>query len=94
MRIYGLQNYFKRGNFYVNRVHTKFIQEYTAFPRGALRDILDAIVFQKNEWERIFLADHVGVPMFNRETRLRAEEEAMQRVKNTVYGRKSRRRRR
>jgi len=94
MRIYGLQNYFKRGNFYINKVHTKFIQEYTAFPRGALRDILDAIAFQKNEWERIFLADHVGGRIFNTTERREAEEKAMDRVRNATSRRRRGRRRR
>lgn len=93
MRIYGLQNYFKRGNFYINKVHTKFVQEYTAFPRGALRDILDAIAFQKDQWERVFLANHSGVRIYNLAERKAAEETAMDRVRKARYGRRGRRKR-
>lgn len=94
MRIFGLQNYFKRGSFYLNKSHTKFTQEYTAFPRGAMRDILDAIAFQKDEWEKIFLADHQGVRIFNNQERLKAEEAAITRVKDATYRHRKRRRRR
>lgn len=52
-RIYGLEPYFKSGRFYVHRSHTDFIQEYNTFPRGALRDLLDATSFQKDAWERM-----------------------------------------
>lgn len=93
MRIYGLQNYFKRGNFYINKAHTRFVQEYTSFPRGALRDVLDAIAFQKNEWEKIFLSDHLGHKMYNATDRVAAEATAMQRVRDAMHGRKGRRRR-
>lgn len=91
MRIYGLQNYFKRGNFYIAKTHTKFIQEYTSFPRGQLRDLLDAISFQKNEWEKIFTMTHVGGRMFNTVERRQAEEKAMDRVRD-AWGRRGRRR--
>ena len=93
MRIYGLQNYFKRGNFYINKVHTKFTQEYSAFPRGALRDLLDALAFQKDEWERVFLSSHVGHKIYNTGERVKAEEKAIARVKHAVYGNRGRRRR-
>jgi predicted phage terminase large subunit-like protein len=52
-RIYGLEPFFKSGRFYVHKSHTNFIQEYSAFPRGALRDTIDALSFQKDAWERI-----------------------------------------
>lgn len=53
MRIYGLEPYFKRGEFYVHRSHTNFKTEYMSFPRGQLRDILDALSFQRDFWERM-----------------------------------------
>lgn len=85
MRIYGLQNYFKRGIFYIHKNHTKFTQEYVSFPRGSLRDILDAITFQKDTWEKIFLMNDIsGNTLFNPEKRLEAERRAMQRVKRAL----------
>jgi hypothetical protein len=57
-RIYGLQDYFKTGRFHALRAgHLMFRTEYRQFPRGALRDILDAITFQMDEWERLFDLD-------------------------------------
>lgn len=58
MRIYGLEHYFKRGVFYYHKNMFKFFQEYVAFPRAILRDLLDAISFQRDEWERIFTMQH------------------------------------
>ena len=60
MRIYGLLHYFKRGIFYCHRTHTKFRSEYVAFPRAILRDILDALSFQKDTWEAMFAMVHRG----------------------------------
>ncbi len=55
LRIYGLQHYFKGGRFFVPRgAAAKFREEYAAFPVGQYRDILDALTFQVEEWERIF----------------------------------------
>jgi phage terminase large subunit-like protein len=51
-RIYGLEPFFKRGTFYINRSHKNFIDEFTSFPLGHLRDTLDALSFQKDEWEK------------------------------------------
>ena len=91
LRIYGLQNYFKRGNFYIAKNHTKFIEEYVQFPRGQLRDLLDAIAFQKNEWEKVFTMTHMGGKMFNTTERRQAEEKAMNRVRD-AWGSRGRRR--
>ena len=52
-RIYGLDEYFRRRRFYIHRSHDRFLQEYSTFPRTALRDVLDAISFQRSEWERM-----------------------------------------
>lgn len=56
-RIYALEPFFKRGTFYKNSTQQNFIREYTSFPRGALRDTLDALSFQVADWER-FSASH------------------------------------
>jgi phage terminase large subunit-like protein len=53
-RIYGLEPYFRRKQFYIDRAHENFLQEYRAFPRGILRDLLDALSFQRDQWERTF----------------------------------------
>jgi hypothetical protein len=58
MRIFGLEHYFKRGIFYYHPSQHKFFNEYVAFPRAILRDILDALSFQKDEWEKVFTMVH------------------------------------
>lgn len=57
LRIYALEPFFKRGNFYSNKRNSNFLEEYLSFPRGDLRDVLDALSFQVNDWER-FNASH------------------------------------
>lgn len=52
-RIYGLEPYFKRRTFHVHSSHRNFLYEYGAFPRAKLRDVLDALSFQKDAWERM-----------------------------------------
>lgn len=86
MRIYGLQHYFKRGIFFVNRNHSRFMQEYRSFPRGKLRDFMDALAFQKDEWERIFRIQGGGI--FNQQDRLRREQTLMQQVRNQMKARR------
>lgn len=77
-RIYGLEPYFKQGRFYLHRSHQNFIQEYSNFPRGALRDVIDSISFQKDAWERIAKSGSVGN---NRaEDFRRRDQEAIQRM--------------
>jgi hypothetical protein len=63
MRIYGLEPFFRTGHFYINNGRSqRFIQEYNSFPRGGLRDILDALAFQKDEWEKMSqFAGYAGV---------------------------------
>ena len=51
MRIYGLEPWFKSRKFFYHAEHSRFLREYTVFPKGALRDILDALSFQLPEWE-------------------------------------------
>lgn len=52
MRILGLERWFRKGLFYHHRTHTNFRKEYETFPRGQLRDVLDALTFQRGGWER------------------------------------------
>lgn len=58
MRIYGLEGYVKRGLLYVHRSQVNFLREYLSFPRGILRDILDALAFQVEDWEKVFDLTH------------------------------------
>lgn len=54
MRIYGLEPWFKGGQFYIHPSQTNFKQEYSSFPRGNLRDTLDAVSFQiESGWEKV-----------------------------------------
>jgi hypothetical protein len=49
-----MEPFFKTGHFFYRpQHHTKFVGEYIAFPRSGLRDILDALSFQRAEWERL-----------------------------------------
>lgn len=89
MRIYGLEHYFKRGLFWIHRSHQKFLHEYQTFPRGELRDILDAISFQKNEWERLFMmGHHLGGGSLNPEQRREMDRAGLERVRNAFRRRK------
>ena len=55
LRIYGMEHYFKSGRFYVQQGGaTRFRAEYSSFPVGQMRDLLDAIAFQVEEWEKHF----------------------------------------
>ncbi len=93
MRIYGLEHYFKRGVFYLHRTHTRFRQEYISFPRAILRDILDALSFQKDEWEKVFTMTHHGGKTRTREELVREDAEGQAKVTN-AWGRRRRRGRR
>jgi phage terminase large subunit-like protein len=59
-RIYGLDEYFRRRRFYIHRSHDRFLQEYSTFPRTALKDVLDAISFQRTEWEKLLSREDQG----------------------------------
>lgn len=52
-RIYSMEPFFKRGSFFAHKRHTRFIEEYTSFPLGNLRDTIDALSFQVPEWGRM-----------------------------------------
>ena len=93
MRIYGLEHYFKRGIFYYHVNQFKFFKEYVAFPRALLRDILDALSFQKDWWEQIFAMVHYGGKHKRRPEEIQEDEEtAIARVKAS-WGTRRRRRR-
>lgn len=54
LRIYGLQPWFRAGQFYIHKTMTNFKTEYGSFPRGSQRDFLDALSFQIDPaWERM-----------------------------------------
>jgi hypothetical protein len=88
MRIYGMEHYFKRGIFYLNRSHQKFLHEYQTFPRGELRDILDAISFQKDEWEKVFMMGHYNKASLDPNLRRVQEQSAIQRVRDAFKPRR------
>jgi len=90
MRVFGLEHYFKRGIFYYHPNQRKFFQEYVAFPRAILRDILDALSFQVNEWERLFSITHFHGGPVTPESVRDADASALARVK-AAWGRRRRR---
>lgn len=89
MRIYGLEHYFKRGSFYYHPNQFKFFQEYVSFPRAILRDLLDAISFQRDEWEQIFTMQHVGGGRATPEVLRARDARARERIKR-AWGRRRR----
>ena len=92
MRIFGLEHYFKRGLFYIHRSHQKFLGEYQTFPRGELRDLLDALAFQKDEWERVFTIQHFqGDAGRNPQSHRQAEARAKERIRQAWGRRRGRR---
>lgn len=90
-RIFGLEPYFRKQQFYIHKSHHDFTEEYSNFPLGKLRDLLDAISFQREEWERVFTIQRQGGGLMQPEDRLRAEAAARDRVKR-AWGRRRRRR--
>ena len=79
MRIFGMEPYFKKGIFYAHPSHHNFRQEYNTFPRAALRDVLDAVSFQKDEWERVFM-----MQSYHGQDRVAAEQQAIARLRAGV----------
>jgi len=90
LRVFGLTHYFKRGLFYVNRSQVDFIKEYLSFPRGTLRDILDALAFQVEDWEKIFSLKHFGGTLMTPEDRQEADARQIAKVK-AAWGKRRRR---
>lgn len=92
MRIFGLEHYFKRGIFYYHTNHRRFFQEYVAFPRAILRDVLDALSFQVDEWEKIFTITHYHGKAPTPASVAEADAAGLARVK-AAWGPRTRRRR-
>ena len=88
MRIYGMEHYFKRGIFYYHPSHHKFFNEYVAFPRAILRDLLDALSFQVPEWERVFTLTHTTGKK-RPEDRAQAAEKIKEKIRR-AWGRRHR----
>ena len=57
IRIRGLEPYFRKGLFYYHKSQTDFYDEYCNFPNIRFRDILDALSFQRDVWERLASRD-------------------------------------
>ena len=53
IRIRGLEPYFKKGLFYYHKAQTEFYNEYCNFPNIKNRDLLDALSFQRDVWEKL-----------------------------------------
>ena len=91
MRIFGMEHYFKRGLFYYHPSQTKFFNEYVAFPRAILRDLLDALSFQVQEWERVFTLTHVAGDRIRPEDRAKKAESMKEKIRS-AWGPRRRRR--
>ena len=89
MRIFGLEHFFKRGLFYYHVSQTRFFNEYVSFPRAILRDLLDAISFQVEEWERVFTMTHAQGKDRKPEDRARRAEAVREKIRN-AWGRRRR----
>ena len=89
MRVYGIEHWFKRGIFYYHPNQFKFFNEYVGFPRTLLRDILDAISFQKDEYEKVFTLTHRAGGAIDPKKRLEEETRKREQVKR-AWGRRRR----
>lgn len=91
MRVFGMEHYFKRGIFYYHPSQYRFYNEYVSFPRAILRDILDALSFQKDEWEKVFTLTHrTGGAARSREAVREKELAAKEKIRR-AWGRRRRR---
>jgi len=87
-RIRGMEPYFRKGFFYVNKATQQdFMDEYRGFPFTKLRDSLDALSFQKDMWERLATRDSSREPLMARNRR-----EQMKNKVSAIKDRYSRRR--
>lgn len=50
VRIQTLEPYFQRGTIYIARDQLDFLHEYSTFPRGEYKDLLDALAYQLPYW--------------------------------------------
>jgi predicted phage terminase large subunit-like protein len=61
IRILGLEPYFRKGLFYWNaKTQSNFFDEYISYPHVKHKDILDALSFQKDVWERLLTKGRTG----------------------------------
>jgi predicted phage terminase large subunit-like protein len=51
-RISGVSHYFQGGAVYIRRSENKFLEEYTTFPLGETKDILDAFSYGPQMWTK------------------------------------------
>lgn len=92
VRIRGMEPYFRKGFFHVHKTSQQnFLDEYRGFPYIKLRDMLDALSFQKEYWERLATRDgHKGEPLVVRDRLAKALKRA--RAITDRYSRRSYRR--
>lgn len=61
VRIFGLEPWFRKGLFYFcPKTSQDFYQEYVNFPNTKLRDVLDALSMQRDQWEALNSAGRSG----------------------------------
>jgi hypothetical protein len=89
-RIFGLEPFFAKEQFYLHKSHHNFTEEYSAFPLGKMRDLLDAISFQRDAWERAFQHGTRGNPSLDPQARRVAESSAIARIAKAFKPRRSR----
>lgn len=76
-RIKGMEPYFRKGFFYVHKsTQQDFLDEYRGFPYTKLRDMLDALSFQKDFWERLATRERGGEPLSDRNRLQRQQRKA------------------
>ena len=77
IRIRGMEPYFRKGFFYVNKsTQQDFLDEYRGFPYTKLKDMLDALSFQKDLWERLATRDSAREPTVVRDRRMQQKAKA------------------
>jgi uncharacterized protein (UPF0297 family) len=86
-RILSLEPTFKRGRFYTHKTHVNFRQEYVSFPRSSLKDVLDALSFQTDEWSTLETMMNPARGPHAEKNRI-AEQSAIQRVRNAFKPRR------
>jgi hypothetical protein len=87
-RIFSLEPYFAKRTFYVHKSQHNFKDEYSSFPLGKLRDVLDAISFQRDAWERVLKMGGSGRNLLTPQGRQAAEQAALARVQSAFRRRR------
>lgn len=80
-RILGLEPFLKRGQFFIHQSHQNFVEEYLAFPRSPYKDVLDAISFQLDEWDKLGAIGATGGNEISTQTLKDRDKEGMERVR-------------